>query len=142
MGDDSFADLRGLARELASRDGDLGAPLDEARRAAEALRERAVAAVAAFRGEASSRGAAHLAHVEVGEVEPDEKHVDAWQLHVRRGRWEIACVAKARGQITLVGPYKRFKAETPCRDVPFDGPELEQGFDDLLLSLLREASSR
>ena len=56
--------------------------------------------------------------------------------------WEIACIAKARGEITLVGPYKRGKPETPCCEVPFDGPELERGFDGLLLSMLREASSR
>ena len=142
MAEASFADLRELARELASRDAGLGDALGEARAAAERLRGRAVSAVAAFSAEASSQGAGHLGHIEVSAVEPDEKHVDAWQLHVRRGRWEIACVVKARGQITLVGPYKRFKAETPCRDVPFDGPETERGFDGLLLSLLREASSR
>lgn len=142
MADTGFEDLRALARELASRDDGLGSSLDEARAAAERLRERAAAAVDAFRGEAESHGAAHLGHVDVSPVVPDEKHVDAWQFHVRRGRWEIACVAKARGQITLVGPYKRFKAEKPCRDLPFEGSELKQGFDGLLLALLREASSR
>ena len=142
MAQESFASLRALAREMASRDSDLPGALAEAKAAAERLQKRAHAAVDAFRDEADRAGAEHLGHIDVTPVEPDEKHVDAYQLHVRRGRWEIACVVKARGQITLVGPYKRFKAETPCRDVPFDGPECERGFDDLLLSLLREASSR
>ncbi len=142
MADGTFAPLRALARELAERDRDLPGSLAEARAAGERLRARAVQAVEAFRDEACERGVEHLAHIEVGAVEPDEKHVDAVQLRVRRGRWEIVCVAKASGQITLVGPYRRYKAETPCRDVPFDGPELETGFDELLLKLLREASAR
>jgi hypothetical protein len=142
MADESFADLRELARELASRDSGIGDSLATAHAAAVRLRERALAAVEAFRDEAASRDATHLARVEVTGVEPDAKHVDAWQLHVRRGRWEIACIAKARGDITLVGPYKRGKPENPCREVPLDGPELERGFDALLLAMLREASSR
>jgi hypothetical protein len=137
-----FPELRALARELAARDDGLGKSLEAARAAALRVRVRASAAIDAFREEAASGGAAHLAHVEVSEVEPDEKHVDAYQLHVRRGRWEIACIAKARGGITLVGPYRRFKPETPCRDVPFEGPELEGALDELLGALLREASSR
>ncbi len=142
MADEAFAPLRALARELAERDRDLPESLAEARAAAERLRTRAVRAVEAFRDEARECGVEHLGQIEVGAVEPDEKHIDAVQLRVLRGRWEIVCVAKACGQITLVGPYRRYKAETPCRDVPFQGPELEAGFDELLLKLLREASAR
>ena len=142
MSDRSFAPLVALARELAERNRDLPESLAAARAASERLRIRAVQAVEVFRDQARARGVEHLAHIEVGAVEPDEKHVDAVQLRVRRGRWEIVCVAKASGHITLVGPYRRYKAETPCRDVPFDGPELEAGFDGLLLELLREASAR
>ncbi|MBW2279952.1 MAG: hypothetical protein JRG76_03740 [Deltaproteobacteria bacterium] len=142
MAEESFAPLRALARELADRDRDLPDSLAEARAAAERLRERAVRAVEAFCDEARERGAEHLGHIDVGAVEPDDKHVDAVQLRLRRGRWEIVCVAKACGQVTLVGPYKRYKAEKPCLDVAFDAPELEASFDGLLLELLREATAR
>jgi len=142
MAEESFAALRSLARELAGRDQDLPDALAEARAAAERLRVHAVRAVEAFSDEARERGVEHLAQIEVGAVEPDEKHVDAVQLRLRRGRWEIVCVAKARGQMTLVGPYRRYKSEKPCLDLPLEGPELEAGFDRLLLELLREASAR
>jgi hypothetical protein len=131
-----------LAETLARRDEELGAGLEEAREAAERLRGLADAAVEGFRRAARARGAPHLAHLEVGGVEPDEKHVDCVQFGVRRGRWEALCVAKASGKVTLVGPFKRGKTEKPCLDVPLHGAQTESALDDLLLRLIEQASER
>jgi hypothetical protein len=131
-----------LARELALRDRDLAAGLEAAGRAAANLRERAERALEAFRDAARGAGAAHLADVQVGPVEPDEKHVDCVQFRVWRGRWEMVCVAKASEKITLVGPFARGKPEKPCADFPLDGSAVEAGLADRLLELLRVASER
>ncbi len=139
MATDRFAEL---ARELALRDRDLAARLERARARAAALREWAEHALQGFRDVARDAGAAHLAHVEVGPVEPDEKHVDCVQFKVERGRWEITCVAKSAGKVTLVGPYKKGKPEKPCHDHPLVGGETEQALEDLLVDLLRQASDR
>ena len=79
-----------------------------------------------FRREARARGVPHLAHIEVGPVEPDEKHVDALQVMIRQGRWHVVCVAKSRGAVTLVGPYQRGKKEGPCATLPGAGEELDR----------------
>ena len=134
--------LQDLARKLAARDRDLGPGLEAARKGAERLRAHAARCVEAFRATARSEGAAHLAEIEVGAVEPDEKHVDCVQFKVWRGRLEIVCVAKAKGTVTLVGPYKRGKTEKPCTDFALDGQDVERNLEDLLVDLITVASQR
>ena len=142
LSEDARARFEGLARELAERDAELSPGLEEARVCAQALRARAREALAEFRQAAERGGALHLARVEVGPVEPDEKHIDAVQVRVKRGRWEIVCVAKSRGEVTLVGPYRQGKEENPCKSYAFKAPELEPALDDLLLELLRQSTAR
>ncbi len=129
-----------LARELAQRGRAVAASLSEARSSAERLRALAERAVSAFRDAARAEGAEHLCHIAVSPVEPDHKHVDCVQFGVARGRWEILCVAKASGRITLVGPFKRGHAEKPCDDFPLRRPELERGLQERLIDLIRRAS--
>jgi len=136
------AEFSELAVELAQRDRDLARELDSVREPGEALRLRAVGGVEAFREAARKNGAEHLCDVAVGPLEADEKHVDCLQFRVARGRFEGVCVVKSRGDVTLVGPYKRGKLERPCRDYPIRGPEVDAGLDGWLLELLREASAR
>ncbi len=131
-----------LARELAARDAGLTPALQDVREAAEQLRGRALALVEAFKQVARDSGAPHLAHLEVGPVEPDEKHVDCIQFRVTRGRWEVVCVGKTKGDVTLVGPFRRGKPEKPCADYPLRGEEVERALEDLLLRLIRAASER
>ena len=131
-----------LASELATRDRDLPLAITEARVAAVELRERAEAAVEAFRQTARKEGADHLADIRVGPVEPDEKHVDCVQFRVWRGRFEIICVAKAEGAVRLVGPFRRGKSEKPCLDQPPRGEAVERALEELLEKLIREASER
>jgi len=135
--------FRELAGSLAARDAELAGGLDAARAAAQEMHARLVAHATAFRDEVEARGAPHLGHVEVGPVEPDEKHVDAVQVRVWRGRWEIVYVAKACGEMTLVGPYRVGKSDQPpCNTLAFGDPGLRTGADELLLQLLRSASER
>ncbi len=98
--------------------------------------------VEAFKRAAHDSDAAYLANLEVGSVEPDEKHIDCIQFRVARGRCEIVCVGKAKGSVTLVGPFRRGKPEKPCADYPLRGPEVEQALEDLLVRLIQVASER
>jgi hypothetical protein len=131
-----------LAEELAERDRALAGRLEEAREAAVRLRETAANAVDAFRRTAHARGAQHLADVDVSPVEPDDKHVDCVQICIRRGRWEARVIARADAKVTLVGPFARGKPEQPCRDFELAGERVEQGVEDLVEALLRQASER
>ena len=133
-----------LAEDLARQHGELPRWLASARDAAEALRAQANACVEAFRRRAREMGAEQLTSVSVSPVSPDEKHVDCVQFSVERGRSVLLCVAigsSEGGKMRLVGPFKRGKAEGPCGDFPLHGPELEQGFEQRLVDLLRQASS-
>jgi hypothetical protein len=134
--------FRSLAEELAAREPDLPARLVRARSAASALRESAAQAVEAFRSRAAELGAPHLGHIAVSPLEPDEKHVDALQFRISRGRLELLCVAVARGEgkMRVVGPFKRGKQEGPCAEAPLAGPEIESLLSERLAALVREAS--
>ncbi len=131
-----------LAASLADRDRDVSKSLEEVRTPFEALRRRAVGGIETFVRVARERGGTHLTDVAVGPVVPDEKHVDCLQFKVARGRWELTCVGKARGVVTLVGPYRRGKPEKPCAEFPLPGAEADAALEDRLLDLLREASAR
>jgi hypothetical protein len=66
------------------------------------------------------------------------------QFSVERGRTLLLCVAIANaqgGKVRLVGPFKRGKVEGPCGDFPLRGAEVEQGLEQRMLDLLRQASS-
>lgn len=131
-----------LAAALADRDRDVSKSLEVVRPAFDALQGRAVGAVEAFVRAARAQGGTHLTAVAVGPVEPDEKHVDCLQFKVMRGRWELTCVGKARGVVTLVGPYRRGQPEKPCAEFALPGAEADAALEDRLLALLREASAR
>jgi hypothetical protein len=134
--------FRTLAEELAAREPDLPAQLGRAREAAAALRESALRAVEAFRSRAAELGAPHLSNIEVSPVEPDEKHVDALQFKIARGRLELLCVAVARGagKMRVVGPFQRGKQEGPCAEAGLTGPEIESLLEERLAALVRKAS--
>ena len=131
-----------LADELAERDPGLAVRLRDARDAARVLRDAAFEAVEAYRRRASEIGAAYLGNIEVSGVEPDEKHIDAVQFRVTRGRFEVICVAIARaeGKMRVVGPFKRGKEEGPCAEAPLRGSEVENLLEERLAALVREAT--
>ena len=129
-----------LARELAAQHPGLAAELAEVHEAAEHLRDLAHAMLEAFKRVARAADAEYLTQLEVGPVEPDEKHVDCIQFRVARGRWEFMCVVKAKKTVTLVGPFCRGKPEKPCSDHPLRGEQVERALEDLLAHLIRAAS--
>jgi len=131
-----------LAQTLAERDRSLASAILAVEPALEVLRERAARAVAVFVNVALEHRVPHLTHLSVGPVEPDEKHIDCLQFKVRRGRWEIVCVGKPRGVVTLVGPYRSGKQEGPCSEHPLHGNEVEAALDDRLVELIQSASER
>ncbi|HTO68684.1 MAG TPA: hypothetical protein VMR31_02395 [Myxococcota bacterium] len=134
--------FRKLAEELAGRDPELAQRLRRARQAASALRELAAGAVEAFRLRAAEVGAPYLTGFEVTTVEPDEKHVDAVQFKISRGRWELLCIAIARtdGKVRVVGPFKRGGQEGPCAEAGLSGPEAALLLEERLEELVREAT--
>ena len=143
------ARLRQLGEEVGRREADRLAARDEARRVAEDLRARLERALDAFAGAAAAAGSPHLRGLlEVGPVEPDDKSVRAFQIRIERGRHEAVVVSKDRGEIMLVGPYRRGEEQGPCNPVTLAGESLadDQGLDDALESfleaLVRQSFSR
>lgn len=135
--------FRKLADELAERDPALAQRLRDVRDAARELRDAAFDAVEAFRQRASEKGAPYLGNIEVSRVEPDEKHIDAVQFRVARGRFELLCIAIARGagKVRIVGPFRRGKEEGPCAEAPLRGGEVENLLEERLAALVREATA-
>jgi hypothetical protein len=134
--------FRKLAEELAANDPDLPGRLEQVRASAQALRTGASSMVEAFRQRAAELGASHLANLTVSPVEADEKHVDALQFKVARGRLELLCIAVARGEgkVRVVGPFKRGQKEGPCAEGPLQGPEIESLLEERIAALVREAA--
>ncbi len=134
------APFEDLAAELAQRDRSWSSQVPVVRDALAGLRERAALAIGAFAKAASARSAAHLTDLQVGPVEPDEKHVDCLQFKVRRGRFEVVCVGKPRGVVTMVGPYRAGRPERPCQEHPLPSVAACAALDALLLEFLRTAT--
>jgi hypothetical protein len=134
--------LAAAGRALGAREAPHGAALEEARARCHALHARVCAALAAFHAEAAAAGAPHLA-LAVSPPRLDEKHVRAWEFEVRRGRHAGIVVAKAKRELTLVGPFRTGKAEGPCCSVSFDAPEdeLDAALAGFLERLVEEAAT-
>lgn len=136
--------LRQRLAELGCRLGEREAPHREAREAArkeaERLRAATAEALEAFHAAAAERGAPYL-RVELSAVQPDEKHLRALQFALRRGRHEAVVTVRSRGEVTLVGPYQRGRAEGPCKTFPAGGgEELGRALGAFLERFLEEAA--
>lgn len=131
--------LRELGRELAAREAEHAASLDGARRQAESLRAEVIEALAGWHEGVS--GAPQLA-VRVGELKPDDKHVRAVEFDLVRGRHRAIVTVKARGDVTLVGPFHAGKTEGPCKSFPFGAAEeIRKALGDFLERFLTEAAT-
>ncbi len=136
--------IASLAAAIAGRE----AERTEARRAARGMADRLHADVAGaidvFRRVTRERGAPHLDLIDLGPVEPDDKSVRAFQFRLRRGRHVAVVVCKDRGEVMLVGPFRRGGTEGPCRPVRSPqrgapGEEIEGALEGLVADLI-EAS--
>ena len=86
-------------------------------------------------------GAGHL-RIEVGPVRVDEKHLRSIEFDVARGRYRTVITVKSRGEVTLVGPFRRGGDEGPCRSFPIDADvEIETALGEVLERFLEEATT-
>lgn len=133
--------LAAAGRTIGEREAAHAGALDEARKRAETLHALVVGAVEAFHGAAARAGAPHL-RIEVGPVHLDDKHVRAVEFTVQRGRHVALVIVKARGDVTLVGPFRTGKSEGPCRTFAWDAEaEIEVALGDFLERFLEEAAT-
>ena len=117
---DLGAELEALGKTLGAREASHREALDRARSCAESLRGQIAAALERFHAAAAEAGAPHLS-VELGGVRIDDKHLRAVEFDLARGRHRAIVVAKSRGELTLVGPFRAGKAEGPGEAEP-SGP--------------------
>jgi hypothetical protein len=133
--------LRALGARLGDREAAQVAALEAARKRAETLHAQMRAGLDAFHEAAAGAGAPHL-RVELSPPRLDDKHVRAIQLELARGRHRGIVTVKARGEVTLVGPFRSGKTEGPCKSFPFDAEaELAAGLAAFLERFLEEAAS-
>jgi hypothetical protein len=133
--------LAALGRLLGEREADHGEALARARAMAEQIRGQVAAALERFHDAVSDAGAPHL-RVVLGDIHLDDKHLRAVEFDLTRGRYKAIVVAKSRGEITLVGPFKVGKAEGPCLSFPFDArEEIQRALGAFLERFLQEAAT-
>ena len=133
--------LRELGRELAARESEHASALEVARSQAESLRAAVALALEGWHEAVTAAGAPHLA-VRIGELRPDDKHIRAVEFDLVRGRHRAIVTVKARGDVTLVGPFHAGKTEGPCKSFPFGADaEIQKALGAFLERFLTEAAS-
>ena len=135
------ARLAALGRSLGEREADHRGELDAARSCAESLHADIALALSRFHAAAAEAGAPHL-QVELSDVRVDDKHLRALEFNLVRGCHKAVIVAKSRGELTHVGPFRKGKAEGPCHSFPSDARlEIEQALASFLERFLEEAAT-
>ena len=132
--------LEALGRSIAEREAEHRAGVERARSYAAALHARVAAALERFH--AVTAGSAPGLRIELSAPRIDDKHLRAVEFELVRGRHRAIVTAKARGEVTLVGPFHAGKQEGPCKSFPFDAEaELEAALGDFLESFVAEAAT-
>ena len=133
------ARLEILGRQFGAREAEHGEALEQARACADRLRGAVSEAVDRFHAGADEAGASHL-RIQVSEIRVDDKHVRAVEFDLLRGRHKAVVIAKARGEVTLVGPFHAGKSEGPCRTFPMDAADaLDDALEPFLVAFIEEA---
>jgi hypothetical protein len=133
--------LEALGRALGSREAPFRQDLSRARSVADRLRERVADALARFHRAAAEAGAPQLEAV-VSDTRADDKHLRAVQFDLARGRYRAIVTVKARGEVTLVGPFRAGKDEGPCRSFPVESEsEIDGALAGFLERFLEEAAT-
>jgi hypothetical protein len=137
--DDRF---EALGRSLGAREQEHAAEIATAREHIGRLHAAVATALDDFsRGARSSAGAAHL-EIELSDVRTDDKHLRAVEFELVRGRHCAIVTAKSRGEVTLVGPFRKGKDEGPCRSFPFGAEsEIRVAVADFLEKFLEAAAT-
>jgi hypothetical protein len=138
---DLGARLEALGRSLGEREAPHRQGLEQARACAERLRSCTAAALERFHAAAEEAGIPQL-RIELSEIRLDDKHLRAVEFDLTRGRYKAIVTAKARGDVTLVGPFHRGKAEGPCRSFPIGAEaELRDALGAFLERFVEEAAA-
>lgn len=116
------ARLEALGRALGAREAEHREALERAWACAERLHGAVAEAVERFHSGATEVGAPHI-RVDLSDLRIDDKHVRAVEFDLVRGRHKAVVVVKARGEVTLVGPFQLGKTEGPCRSFPFEAKD-------------------
>ena len=136
--------IEDLALEIAAKE----AGRQEARRRAQnlliRLHARARTALDRFGRAVREAGAPHLDLVVLEPVEPDDKSVRAFQFSIHRGAFTALVVSRDKGEVMLVGPFKRGHAGEPCHALSLDRGEgaIEEAIDDLMMALIEQSYAR
>jgi hypothetical protein len=130
-----------LGHTIGAREAPHTPAIELARAKAEGLRASLRDAFGRFHAAAEKAGAAHL-QIVVGPVRLDEKHVRSIEFDVTRGRYRTVITVKSRGEVTLVGPFRKGGTEGPCRTFPIDADaEIERALAEVLERFLEEATA-
>jgi hypothetical protein len=135
------ARLAALGRTLGAREADHAPAIARAQACAESVRSDVAAALSQFHAAAADAGAPHL-QIALSSIRTDDKHLRAVEFDLSRGRHQAIVVAKAKGELTLVGPFKQGKVEGPCLSFPFDArDEIQRALGTFLEKFLEEAAT-
>jgi hypothetical protein len=136
--------IEALAQEIAAREVGRQEARRRAQDLAHRLHARAREALDRFGRAVREAGAPHLDLVGLDPVEPDDKSVRAFQFRIHRGAFTALVVCRDRGEMMLVGPFKRGHAEEPCHALSLDQGEgaLEEAIDGLMTALIEQSYAR
>ena len=138
---DLGAQLEALGRTLGAREASHREELERARDCAGQLRAQIEAALERFHSAVAAAGAPHLS-VGISDIRLDDKHLRAVEFDLSRGRHKAIVVAKSRGEVTLVGPFRAGKVEGPCLSFPFDAEaDIQSALAAFLTKFLEEAAT-
>jgi len=133
--------LEALGRAVGEREASHAAALGRARACAESLRDDVARALERFHAAVREAGAPHL-EIGISPVRIDDKHLRAVEFELWRGRHRAIVVAKGRGEVTLVGPFRSGKTEGPCKTFPMEArDEIEGALGAFLERFLEEAAT-
>jgi hypothetical protein len=136
--DDRF---ESLGRSIGGREQEHAEEIARARAHIERLHAAVSAALDDFARGVRSAGASHL-EIELSDIRTDDKHLRAIEFELVRGRHCAIITAKSRGEVTLVGPFRKGKDEGPCRSFPFGSEsEIRAAVADFLEKFLEAAAT-
>lgn len=132
--------LEALGRELAQRESRHAEAMAQAQSKAAELHGLVAGAIARFNAVVG----ASVPYLQVDVTPPrvDDKHLHAIEFDLARGRIRGVVTVKAKGEVTLVGPFRLGKAEGPCRSFGFSAEQdLADAMGDFLERFLEEAAA-
>ena len=132
--------VEALARDLAQREKKQVEAIEKAQYKAAELHRQIAAAIDRFNAVVGES----VPYLEIAVSPPrvDDKHLHAVEFDLERGRHRAIVTVKAKGEVTLVGPFRSGKTEGPCRSFAFAAEEeLADAMGDFLENFLEAAAA-